>query len=66
MRVDHRIAAFFRLLARTARAACGLPDYEAYLAHVRAHHPDREPLDRAAFVRDREAARYARGRSRCC
>jgi uncharacterized short protein YbdD (DUF466 family) len=53
-------------LARIARACAGIPDYDAYLAHWRAHHADTPPLDRAAFLREREAARYGRGRSRCC
>jgi len=53
-------------LRRLAGALAGVPDYEAYLAHCRSCHPDRVPLDRVAFVREREAARYARGRSRCC
>jgi len=66
MRSDGRLRRASAALARFVRALAGLPDYEAYLAHCRAHHPEREPLDRAAFVRDREAARYARGRNRCC
>lgn len=54
------------LAARTARLAIGLPDYDAYVAHVRARHPDRMPMDRDAFFRERMQARYGRGRSRCC
>ena len=52
--------------ARLARAAIGLPDYDAYVAHVRARHPDVAPMDRDAFFRERMQARYGRGRSRCC
>jgi uncharacterized short protein YbdD (DUF466 family) len=66
MRIDRRLAAPLSNLVRIVRALTGVPDYAAYLAHWRVHHPDREPLDRAAFVREREAARYGRGRSRCC
>jgi uncharacterized short protein YbdD (DUF466 family) len=51
---------------RMLRAVCGLPDYEAYVAHCRLHHPERTPPTRIEFHREREAARYARGRSRCC
>jgi uncharacterized short protein YbdD (DUF466 family) len=54
------------LAARTARLAVGVPDYDAYLAHVRLHHPGRVPMDRAGFFRERMAARYGVGRSRCC
>ena len=56
----------FATLRRCLRALAGLPDYEAYLEHCRMRHPERVPLDRAAFLREREAARYARERNRCC
>lgn len=54
------------LAARTARLAVGVPDYDAYVAHVRRCHDGRVPMDRDAFFRERLAARYGRGRSRCC
>lgn len=57
---------FWRAAVRTARLAIGVPDYEAYLAHLRAHHPERTPMDRAAFFTERLQARYGRGRARCC
>jgi uncharacterized short protein YbdD (DUF466 family) len=45
----------------------GLPDYDAYLAHMAAHHPDLAPMDRTAFFRDRQQARYGgKGGGRCC
>lgn len=51
---------------QAARLAIGLPDYDAYVAHVRAHHPGAEPMTREAFAIERMQARYGRGRSRCC
>ncbi|MBN8830574.1 MAG: YbdD/YjiX family protein, partial [Sphingomonadales bacterium] len=39
---------------------------EAYLAHLRTHHPEREPMSRIDFFRDREKARYGTGGGRCC
>lgn len=58
------------LLARlreTARLMVGQPSYDAYRAHMAAHHPDQPVLDRTAFFRNREAARYAgKGGGRCC
>jgi uncharacterized short protein YbdD (DUF466 family) len=54
------------LAVRAARLAVGIPDYEAYVAHVRDRHPGRAPMDRAAFMLDRMQARYGRGRARCC
>jgi len=52
--------------ARTARLAIGIPDYEAYVEHMRSHHPQLTPMGRDAFFRERMAARYGKGRSRCC
>ncbi|MDQ8756598.1 YbdD/YjiX family protein [Sphingosinicella sp. LHD-64] len=54
-------------LRATARLMVGQPDYGAYLAHMAAHHPERAPMTRVEFFRDREQARYgARGGGRCC
>ncbi|CAA9313998.1 MAG: Uncharacterized proteins YbdD and YjiX [uncultured Lysobacter sp.] len=52
--------------ARTARLTIGIPDYDTYVAHVRAHHPEQTPMSRDAFFVERMDARYGRGRSRCC
>jgi uncharacterized short protein YbdD (DUF466 family) len=48
-----------------ARRIAGVPDYDAYVAHLRAHHPERAPPTRSAFFAERERARY-RGANRCC
>ena len=55
-----------RTAARTLRTVIGAPDYERYVAHVRARHPGREPMPREAFVRDRLEARYSKPGARCC
>lgn len=57
---------FWRGLTETARLAVGVPDYGTYLRHHAAQHPDTPPLSYEAFFADRLAARYGRGRSRCC
>lgn len=58
------------LLGRLREAALlmvGQPSYDAYLAHMAAHHPDRRPMTRIEFFRNREQARYgAKGGGRCC
>ncbi|BCT92951.1 hypothetical protein LYSHEL_19740 [Lysobacter helvus] len=56
----------WRAALQTARLAIGVPDYDAYVAHVRAHHPGDVPMTREAFCVERMHARYGRGRSRCC
>jgi len=54
------------LVARTARAVLGVPDYEAYLAHMAERHPGGVALTREAFFAARQAARFGRGGMRCC
>lgn len=62
------LLALKRRAGQTALLMVGVPDYDTYVAHVRATHPDREPMDRTAFFRERQAARYGgMGRiGRCC
>jgi uncharacterized short protein YbdD (DUF466 family) len=66
IRLVERLRAGWHALARGARLAIGIPDYEAYVMHMRARHPDRTPMNREAFFKERLQARYGRGRSRCC
>lgn len=66
MRLAEVLRRVWRAAARTGRLAVGVPDYEVYAAHVRAHHPGREPMSLDAFFAERMLARYGRGRSRCC
>ncbi len=59
----------WQLLVRTARLMVGIPDYETYLEHRRAKHPDEPVMTYEEFFRNRQDARYAGGRgkiSRCC
>jgi uncharacterized short protein YbdD (DUF466 family) len=62
----HSVAARFADLGRLLRRIIGAPDYERYLAHVAARHPETTPLSREAFARDALARRYDRPGSRCC
>lgn len=58
-----------RLIARigdTARLMVGLPSYETYLDHMAQRHPHCVPMDKVAFFRDRQNARYRGGGGRCC
>jgi uncharacterized short protein YbdD (DUF466 family) len=48
------------------RQVIGAPNYHAYLAHAREHHPDRTPLTEDEFRRERLSARYAKPGNRCC
>ena len=57
-----------RCLCDGARLMVGVPNYETYVAHMAATHPDRPPMTRAEFFRDRQDARYGGGKGgfRCC
>jgi uncharacterized short protein YbdD (DUF466 family) len=55
-----------RRTAETARLMLGVADYDAYVAHFVAVHPDATVLSREAFFRERLAARYRSGGLRCC
>jgi uncharacterized short protein YbdD (DUF466 family) len=48
------------------RTVIGVPDYERYLRHMRARHPECAVLSQAEFARERQEARYSRPGSRCC
>lgn len=61
-----RLRTAWRAACHAARMTVGVPDYDAYVAHVRLAHPERAPMSRDEFFRERVAARYGRGRSRCC
>jgi uncharacterized short protein YbdD (DUF466 family) len=56
-------------LARAAyviRRVIGVPDYDRYVAHLRAHHAGMQPMNRDEFVRQRLADRYSKPGNRCC
>jgi uncharacterized short protein YbdD (DUF466 family) len=55
-----------RKLAAILRRIIGAPDYAAYVAHCRAHHPDSEPLGEREFLAERWVARYETPGGRCC
>lgn len=50
--------AILRRTAETLRLMVGVGDYDRYLEHVRAHHPELPPMTRAEFFRHCQAARY--------
>ena len=62
----------FRSLSRcfcdSALLMVGVPNYETYVAHVRATHPDGPVMTYEEFFRERQDARYggSKGGFRCC
>jgi uncharacterized short protein YbdD (DUF466 family) len=57
-----RVAAFLS----TVRRIAGMPDYAAYLEHLRRCHPDRPVPTEREFYEEYLRARYADGPTRCC
>jgi uncharacterized short protein YbdD (DUF466 family) len=55
-----------RYLTQSLRLMVGVPDYGSYVKHMRATHPDQEPMNYEAFFRERQAARYGSATGRCC
>lgn len=53
-------------IAHALRRIVGAPDYAAYLAHMRTHHPGDTVLASSEFERQRLSARYDRPGARCC
>ena len=48
------------------RQVFGIPDYERYLAHSAAHHPDEPVLTRRDFFARSIDRKYSRSGPRCC
>lgn len=58
--------ALWRKLREGGALMVGVPDYDRYLAHMRAAHPELPPLSREAFVQSRMLARYGgKGTGKC-
>ena len=55
-----------RRLAGMMRGIAGMPDYDAYLEHLRRCHPEHAPLGEREFFAEYLRARYADGPNRCC
>ncbi|MFO1153642.1 MAG: CstA-like transporter-associated (seleno)protein [Rhodospirillales bacterium] len=66
--IADRVRQLWREARHGARMMIGIPDYDNYVAHYRQRHPDRSPMSREAFFRDRLNARYAGigKRGGCC
>jgi uncharacterized short protein YbdD (DUF466 family) len=61
-----RTAGIWRRLVSATRRIAGIPDYDAYVAHLRSHHPERAVPTAADFFANRQQARYQSGGGRCC
>ena len=64
MRAD-RVRMLQRIIS-TVRAVAGMPDYEAYVAHLRRCHPERPVPTKRLFYDEFVKRRYGDGPTRCC
>jgi uncharacterized short protein YbdD (DUF466 family) len=55
-----------RYLGQAMRLMVGLPDYDGYVEHMRATHPDRPVMTYEEFFRERQDARYRSRAGKCC
>ncbi len=61
-----QIETFGRYLGQSLRLMVGLPDYQAYVAHMAQQHPDSPAMTYEEFFRERQEARYGGKVGRCC
>lgn len=64
-----RVKLAWRRTVVAARLMLGVPDYDAYVAHRKAHHPGEPVMSYVEFFRERQNARYAVDKGRfkgCC
>ncbi|WP_409304317.1 YbdD/YjiX family protein [Peribacillus sp. SCS-155] len=64
-----KIAEIVRLRNQFISLLVGVPSYEAYVEHMKAHHPEQEVKSRKQFFCEAQEERYnAKGGkvSRCC
>ncbi len=54
------------VFSRTAKAVLGIPDYEAYVAHVAERHAGAVAMSREAFFAAKQDARFGSTGMRCC
>ena len=64
----NRLETWLSRAAKTARLMIGIPDYDNYVRHRRANHPNEPIMSYEEFFRERQHARYAieKGRFKGC
>ena len=64
-----KVTAFLRCACDGARLMVGVPNYDAYVAHMGRTHPGLPVMTYAEFFRERQDARYGGGGAgglKCC
>lgn len=60
------LAGAVRTLRQSLRLMVGVPQYDAYAAHMRSKHPHQPVMSYQQFFRERQEARYGGKVGRCC
>ncbi len=60
------VRAVLRRALSAVRRIAGMPDYVAYVEHLRRHHPDRPVPTEREFYDEFTRVRYGDGPTRCC
>jgi uncharacterized short protein YbdD (DUF466 family) len=63
---DVRLRDRVRAVRQACRQIFGIPDYERYLAHMAAQHPDLPVLSRREFFARSIDRKYGKSGPRCC
>jgi uncharacterized short protein YbdD (DUF466 family) len=68
MRVETvmRVRELIRAGVADLRRVVGMPDYQAYVEHLRQHHPECPIPSEREFFTEYTKSRYAAGSGRCC
>ena len=64
--IPSRRASQFSALLAGFRRVVGMPDYAAYVAHLRAAHPDAPVPSEREYFDEYLKGRYESGPTRCC
>jgi uncharacterized short protein YbdD (DUF466 family) len=59
-------AGLLQRIISAVRAVAGMPDYQAYVAHLRRCHPERPVPSERLFYDEFDKRRYGDGPTRCC
>ena len=61
-----RLKALVARIKETSRLMVGIPDYDRYVEHLSANHPEQPIMSYREFFDNRQQARYGKGMKRCC
>ncbi|SDA15381.1 Uncharacterized short protein YbdD, DUF466 family [Nitrosospira sp. Nsp18] len=53
-------------VGQSLRLMAGVPEYSAYVAHMRSRHPNKPPMSYQEFFQECQTARYDGRVGRCC